>query len=118
MREKKAPACEFCPAPNPELIALSVPSEKGLRIEMIRVWACRSCTTKGFAEATRGRDKALADLPRRRAILKLNQEYEALLAKKAPSEAIEANRAAKTELVLMAKKNAKALRAALALMEG
>jgi hypothetical protein len=118
MPETKAPKCAFCAAPKPEKIEISVSLAKGLPFDAIRVFACKTCSPKGFAQATAQLKSAVDDLPRRRAILKLNDEYQALLVKKAPSAALDANRAAKTELVLMGKKDLKALREALALVEG
>lgn len=109
--------CEFCPAETGERIELTMAMPKGLAWDPMRVHACPKCVPKAITALKKRMDVEVADLPRRRAIVRLNDEVKELIAKGASPEEIAANREQKSALVGMRGQNPAALRKALAALE-
>lgn len=93
--------CELCKAreatERPELVPLL---KKGIPMQNLRIDTCEQCTAGGFSVLVAQLHAQVIDLPRRREILKLNEELKTLT----NPEEIEENRKRKSELVLAGKR--------------
>ena len=101
--------CQFCTSTEAERFALIPQFIKGIRLSGVVVHTCPDHTMTGLDRMRELLAEQISDLPRRREILKLNNELKELIESGATPDKIAENRAEKTAMVLMQRADAQAL---------
>lgn len=109
--------CQFCDAVGERLDVIPR-YVRGLALTPTRVSVCPAHVADGLGKVHENLLGQARDLPRRRAILRLNQELKDLISADAPQEQINANRRKKTALVLVQKADSRDLVEALGMLKG